>query len=153
MKTNVIRVVFATVLLATIGSFSASAQSEYNFFFDRKYEGEKIVSKTKYELNDGLFEKTYHYEYSYNDWGQLTKEETFRWNTRKSIWEPVCCTEHLFDVVTNTMTLEYKTWNKKSKQYNETSLYATYSFDTDGNLFYYAQGKGKDKPVEKITMF
>ena len=154
MKTTVIRVALAAIFMVTISSFSASAQSEYDFFFDRKYDNGKIVSKTKYELGyAGLFEPTYYFAYSYDSWGRLAKQETFKWNQRKSIWEPVCCTDHSFDWFTNTMTLEYQTWNKKNMRYNEVSMYAVYRLDTEGNLLDYAVGTGKNIPVEKITMF
>ena len=154
MKTTVIRIAFAMILLVTISSFSASAQSGYDFFFDRKYESEKIVSKTKYELGyDGLFEQTYYYAYSYDSLGQLEKQETFKWNKRKSIWEPVCCINHSFDLLTNTMTLEYHTWNKKGMKYNDVSMSAAYRLDTEGTLLHYTMDKGKNKSVEKMTLF
>jgi len=151
MKTTIIHFAFVTILLVTLSSFSANAQSEYNFFFDKKYENEKIVSKTKYELNyTGLFKPTYYYTYSYNSLGQLTKEETFKWDTGKSIWEPVCCMEHSFDIISNIITLEYRTWNKESMKYNEISMHAVYSLGSEGNLLSYTTGKGKYKSVEKM---
>ena len=154
MKTTVIRVAFTMIFFVTISSFSVSAQSEYDFFFDRKYDNEKIVSKTKYELNyTGLFEQSYYYAYSYDSWGQLTKQETFKWNKRKSTWEPVCCINHSSDLVTNTTILEYQTWSKKNMKYNKIFMSAVYQLDTEGNLLYYTIGKGKNKSVEKITMF
>ncbi len=154
MKTTIIRIAFATILLVTIGSFSAKAQNNPDFFFDRKYENETLVSKTKYELGyAGLFEQTYRYTYSYDAFGKLTQEETFKWNDRKSVWEPVSCIEHIYDILENTVTIEHRLWNKSDMKYNKTIQYVVYQLDEQGNLISYTTGKGDNKSGEKMTMF
>ena len=146
MKTTAIKIAFVAIIITVSSIFSVSAQGSDNFFFDRKEVNGQLISKTKYEMSySGIFEKTYLYEYSYNDLGYVTKETVSKWNSKKSEWEPDRMIQHLYNMTDNTVTLEYAKWNKKEKKYDDAAEKMVYKVDESGNIISWSITKGKDQ--------
>jgi hypothetical protein len=133
MKTKVFFTAIVVLFATTI--FSASAQTNPKYFFDRKYENGKVLSSTKYELNySGLHVQTNLSSYSYDEQGNLVKKEDFKWNPETSAWIPVYYIEFSYDILTNSRILEYATWNKKENKFNPVSEKVIYQMDALGTV-------------------
>ena len=150
MKTTIIKKAFVAIVITVSSVLSVNAQ---DFFFDKKYMNEQIISKTKYELKaSGLYEKTTLTEYTYNEKDQLEKEETFKWDVRKSVWVPAFCVNHIYNIVDNTYLIELITWNKKENKYNEVSESAIYWMNEYGNVVYWDFYKNSKNSFEATSM-
>jgi len=150
MKTNVSKVIFSTIIaLLVTSNFSVCAQE---FFFDKKWEGEKVISKIKYEPgHSGLHEKTYLFEYRYDDADNLLMEDVYQWNRRKSNWAPHHRILRTNDPASDRMTLEYLVWNKKKNHYDKPSDKMIYKINSDNELIFFAFQKN-NKLKEEINL-
>ncbi len=148
MKTSVIRIACVASIVAASSIFRVSAQSESNFFFDRKYANEQLISQIKYELAySGNHEPTAKFEYTYDESGRLVKKEAFGRDRKKLAWEPDYCFVYTYNrgVSDNVQTCTYVTWNKKTKQYNSPAEKAVYLTDEIGNVLAWMIMTSKDK--------
>jgi hypothetical protein len=155
MKTKVF--LSAIVVLFTTSIFSASAQTTPKFFFDREYENGKVISSTEYELKDsGRHEKAHLSTYSYDEWGNLAKRETFKWNPEASAWMPVYFIEFSYDILNSALVSEYATWNQKENKFNPVSEKAIYQVDALGTVTSVIFKKATDRDgntFEELTAF
>jgi hypothetical protein len=153
MKTKAIYTAILVIITITTNIFSASAQTSSDFFFDKKYQDEKVISSTKYELGySGLYEKKHLSEYSYDEWGRISKKLTFHWNSKKSEWIPNYSIEYGYSLLENSFTAEYATWNKKENKYNDASERAIYQMDTLGSFLSCTFVKVQANGIEKLAM-
>jgi len=156
MKTTV-KFVIATIIAATT-TLSANAQ---DFFFDKKYVNNLLISQIKYEeSNSGLYKKTYLFEYSYNSFGEKMQTKVYKWNAYKSEWKPDHCITKKMDMDNNTI-FELSNWNSKKNNYNEPSQRMVYKQNVfTNNLIYLAFTKDNLKkeyinalPYDSLTQF
>ena len=149
MKTTTMRMI-STVILGILVS-TLSIVSAQDFFFDKKWEDDKLISKVKYEMGfSGLYEKAYLYEYTYDDLGEFMMEDVYKWNHKKLDWTPYYRIVRNVDVVNNKISMEYITWNEKKKEYNEPKEVMIYQLNEEENEFSYLSIK-KDKKITKIV--
>lgn len=148
MKTKVISTLVA--LFAVV--LCSNAQSSSDYFFDRKYEDGKVVTSTRYELGySGLFEKSRLTTYSYNEEGEVTKKETFNWNSKRSEWIPEARIDFTHDFLVNSCLAEYSLWNGKKGEFGAISERAVYRFDQTGSILSCAFLKEDSQGKEKVT--
>ena len=134
MKTKISSVAILVIMFMT-NIFSVSSQNYSDFFFDRKYENNRIISSTKYELGyKGIHEKTQLVEYSYDTEGRLSKKETFQWNNRKECWIPQNKIEYSFSFLNDSYTAELYNWNIKKGEFETTLEKGCYQIDINGNI-------------------
>jgi hypothetical protein len=135
MKTQIIRFAILVAVIIVTNIFSASgSKTSSDFFSERNYNNEKVVSSTMYELERSRYEKKYLSEYSYDELGNISRRLTFYWNSKKSEWIPNYRIEYSHNKLENSITAEYATWNKKKSKYNDVSDKAIYQMDTLGNI-------------------
>jgi hypothetical protein len=151
------KVIFlAIVVIITTNIFSVSSQSSSNVFFDKKYENEKVVSSTKYELGySGLHEKTYLTNYAYDEWGRLQKKEAFKWDSEKSVWLPNYYIEYNYDFLTNSQLLEFAAWNEKENKFDPVSESLIYQLDFSGTVTsaVFVKMNSTNNQMEESTLF
>ena len=152
MKTKAISILILLVAMSA-NTFHLSAQNSSKFFFDRKYENDRIISSIKYELDyDGLHKKTHKVEYSYNEDGQLCQKETFRRNSSKECWVPKDKTEYTYSFLNDSYTAEIFVWNSKSETYKSSSEKAVYQTNINGNVVSLSFIKTNQKGNEVVTL-
>lgn len=136
MKTTIISIVALLVTLTT-NCFNVSSQNHSDYFFDKKYENNQIISATKYELDyDGLYKKTQLVEYSYNEEKELAKKEIFQWDNKKGNWIPKSKIEYTYTLSfsNNSYVIELFNWDSKKGEYQSSSEKSIYQTDINGNI-------------------
>lgn len=150
MKTKVISIVVVLITLTT-NFFNLSSQTGSEYFFDRKYENNRIVSSTKYELDyDGLHKKTNRVEYTYNEEGKLSKKESYQWDNKKEIWTPKDRIEYTYSFLNDSYTAELLTWDTKTKEFKHIEK-VTYQTDINGNIVSLSFMKKDSRGAEIVT--
>lgn len=151
MKTTAIRTMIFTVITLLVGTYTVQAQ---DFFFDKKYKDEKVVSKVKYEKSyTGLYEKTYLYEYTYTLFDELEMEDVYKWDNAKNTWVADHRIVRQEDMLRNTVSLDYILWNAEKKEYNAPALSLVYQRNVQGTEFMYLVTKKKNEVNEIINQF
>lgn len=149
MKTINIKSISLAIILLVGFSISTSAQ---NFFFDKKWEDGKMISKVKYEKDySGLHKATFKYDYSYDLFGELKSEEVFKWDKKKSDWIPYKKIINRYDDLYNITSSELYIWNKKEGRYNEACEKIIYQMDKSKEHFSYLVFEKNGKRVEMVN--
>lgn len=98
-----------------LGSLALNAQ---DFISNETIENGKTVSKTEYmRSSSGLYDNYRFYEYVYDESGECIQEDVYRWHQRKQQWMPDHRIIRTIDDMSDTINVDYYTWNEKTKSY------------------------------------
>ena len=162
MRTSVVGIACLAFAGFLMSGFVTKAQDG---FYDTKWENEKVVSKTKFEMGDyGMYEPKFEIKYAYDENGDFMKKEVCVWNPKyvwndktgrwdpdysDANWTPQYCIEQKEDLVNNFIYAELLLWNRKEKIYNapaETMIYQL----KDANHFNYL-AFSKDNKYDEVA--
>jgi hypothetical protein len=118
MKTSVLNKMTGILFLIFVCSMSLSALSPKNYLYDTKEENGKVVSKTIFLQNDGLLDKQWKYDFTYNEEGKVAEKTACRWNAGKEAWEPFYRIAYQYEKETGEIRSLYGLWNRKTKDYS-----------------------------------
>jgi len=148
MKT--IRFIAITTIILLTGALGTHAQEKDSFFKIEEKDG-KIISRTRYTLNEGgAYEKDFLRKYFYNEEGKMIKQENFHRNEENSQLEPVSCILYTYDSTANSILAEYKVWNKKTEQYNKPSGKMNYQLDETGSVSNFTLYDKKNNIIQQL---
>ncbi|MDR2389106.1 MAG: DUF3836 domain-containing protein [Tannerellaceae bacterium] len=117
MKPSVLNRTIWGFILVFVCSMTMSAVSPKNYLYDTKEENGKIVSKTIFLQKDGLLDKQWKYDFTYNEEGKVAEKKACRWNAGKEVWEPFYQITYRYEKETGEIHSSYGLWNKKANDY------------------------------------
>ncbi|MDR0745131.1 MAG: DUF3836 domain-containing protein [Mediterranea sp.] len=117
MKPSVLNRTIWGFFLIFVCSLTMSAVSPKDYLYDTKEENGKIVSKTVFVQNDGLLDKQWKYDFTYNEEGKVAEKKACRWNAGKEKWEPFYQITYQYEKETGEIRSSYGLWNKKANDY------------------------------------
>ncbi|MDR1937119.1 MAG: DUF3836 domain-containing protein [Tannerellaceae bacterium] len=135
MKTSVLSKAVWGFLLVFVCSMTMSAVSPKNYMYDTKEENGKIVSKTIFLQKDGLLDKQWKYDFTYNAEGKVAEKYACRWNTGKNDWDPFYLISYQYDKENGSIRSVYGLWNKKSNDYSLNTQIIMLSEDNYDEIF------------------
>lgn len=78
-------------------------------------------------------------EYSYASDGSLLSEKTLRWDNDARCWVNLSVLTYNYERLTNTVTINYASWNKAENRFDASSQKAVYQYLSKDLLSGYTQ--------------
>ena len=110
--------IFIVIVISFVCCMTINAISPREYMYDTKEENGKITSKVAFLNDNGLLNKEFKYEFSYNTNGKVSEKKVYRWNGNSDEWKPYYQSTFTYDEANGEINTKYGMWNEKSKNFD-----------------------------------
>lgn|SRR5574344_687192 len=115
------------ITAATIMALTSNAGMNGEYYYDTETENNVVSSQTVYsDDNAGNYlEKTYKYNFKYDEQNRLLSKETLKWDSSRQKWLNNSIRKYNYDA--DGYSVEYARWDEERQQYSDIKQKCDYS--------------------------